>query len=84
MKSPNSGGTRVPTGHHLSPNEAFNTRNGLYIIELLPKRSWENHKQYKLLPRLVGCFSQMGSKFPLSKTIPTQLIESVEVVLVPL
>ena len=84
MKSLNSGGTRDLTGHLLSPNEAFNTRNGLYIIELLPERSRENHKQHKLLPRLVGCFSQMGSKFPLSKTILTQLIERGEVELVPL
>jgi hypothetical protein len=43
MKSPNGGGDRVPSGHLLSPNEAFVIRNGLYLVELLVKMvTWES------------------------------------------
>lgn len=53
MKSPNSGGDRVPTGHLLSPKETSNTKTGLQPIDLWVKGdpwkspnnsgSWQNN-----------------------------------------
>lgn len=37
LKSPNNEGKRVPTGHLLSPNKAYNTGIGLNPIEMLAK-----------------------------------------------
>ena len=42
MNSLNHRGDRTPTAHPLSPNQASNTRFGLYLIELLAKGvQWE-------------------------------------------
>lgn len=37
MKLPNNEENRVPTGHLMSPKEAFNTGIDLHLIELLTK-----------------------------------------------
>ena len=39
MRSPSNGGDRVPTGHLLSPNEAFHSGTELHLIELLAKEA---------------------------------------------
>lgn len=37
MKLPSNEENRAPTGHLMSPNEAFSTGVGLHLIELLTK-----------------------------------------------
>ena len=83
MKCPNNGGHRFPTGHLLSPNEAFSARTGLHLIELSVNGvSWKS-------PNNPGCcqdyrlLSPTDGRAPLLKTPSTYRTEHGEVELAP-
>lgn len=84
MQSPNNKGDRVPTGHLLLQNEAPNTRNGLYLIEVKKvKKVPQEYPNNTGYCQTIGCSPQTNIKVPLVKTISTQLSEHGEFELVP-
>lgn len=74
----------LPTGHLLTPNETYISRTGLYPTYCWSKRSLGNLQTTQAAGKKIGCSPQTGSKVPLLKTMPTQLIEHDVVNLIPI
>lgn len=78
----NNGGDRDKSDPLLSPNEAFRTRFGVNLMELLPKEPYHNSKR-TLVVKTVSFYLKPASVVPWLKIALSQLIEHTDVKLEP-